>query len=100
MGLSHAAGLVLLAIAVLSGCSSPSDVAKQHFVKTFSCSEERVQVRARPELHFRQNLEWQDEVYEVRGCDYQTLNACEKVDKQSSKVICSPRSYAPGISKW
>lgn len=101
MDAKHAAGtFVGVALFLLPGCKSPGATTKEHFARTFNCPAAKVEVRPRPELHFRQNLEWQDEIFEARGCDYQTLYSCDKLDKDSSRITCSPKSYPPGISRW
>ncbi len=96
-------------------CQSLSDGAKETFSKSFTCPIDRVEVRARPELHpsdwFKprkpptdiaadpERLKmWQAEqdklrtvwdpyhsIYEARGCGHQSLFECGKAGRGSSR---------------
>jgi hypothetical protein len=97
--------IVLMALCQL-GCHSLSEGAKSEFSKSLTCPIERVEVRARPELHPHDWFQpkkppseiasdperlkmWQDQqekvrtgfdkyhsIFEARGCGHQTLVEC------------------------
>ena len=103
-----------LALCLLA-CQPLSEGAKTDFSKSFTCPMERVEVRARPELHpsdwFKPRTPtseiasdpgrlkmWQDEqeslrangdkyhsIYEARGCGHQALYECGRSSKGSSQ---------------
>ena len=105
----------LFAAASLVACQSLSDGAKSDFSGSFTCPLDRVEVRARPELHPSDWFEprkppsevaadagrlrlWQDEqdkqravidryhsIYEVRGCGHQSLYECGRSSRGSSR---------------
>ena len=107
---------VLIALGQL-GCQSLSDGAKNDFSRSFTCPMDRVEVRARPELHpsdwFKAKTPpsevasdparlrmWQDaqerlrtsgdkyhSIYEARGCGHQTLYECGRTTRGSSNGV-------------
>jgi len=107
---------VVMAVGQLA-CQSLSDGAKGDFSRTFTCPMDRIEVRARPELHPGDWLKlktppsevasdpgrlrmWQDEqdrlrtsadkyhsIFEARGCGHQALYECGRTTRGSSKSV-------------
>jgi hypothetical protein len=116
--MSRAACLCVVVVALGQvACQSLDDGAKADFSKSFTCPPDRVEVRARPELHPSDWLErrtppsevasdpgrlkmWQDEqeklrisvdtyhsIYEARGCGHQMLYECGRATRGSSNGV-------------
>jgi hypothetical protein len=107
---------VLTALGQLA-CQSLDEGAKGDFSQAFTCPIDRVEVRARPELHPSDWLKprspssevasdpgrlkmWQDEqdrlraagdkyhsIYEARGCGHEALYECGRSSRGSSKSV-------------
>ncbi len=121
---------VLVTTLVLSACKSKEQGARESFSKDFTCPEDRVEVRARPDVK-RSDLDkreeppadikadpgrlelWQSrkdeerkksddgcEMFEARGCGKQTLLCCSRPAKRQDRVMCFNHDYANGVARW
>jgi hypothetical protein len=119
--------LAVFAALLAGGCKNVVEGAKDEFSKEFTCPLDRVEARARPELH-RSDLEsqptppkdiaadparlkmWQeqqakvnaardsqDDIVELRGCGHQVLYACHRF-KNGNTFMCNTRKYPGGVT--
>ncbi len=126
------AGAVILGICAITvtGCKGVATGAKEHFSKDFSCPEDRVEVRERPDLHpsdgktpetpskeiaadparlkmwqaaqdsARASTDSNDTIIEARGCGHEKLQACHRHNKDANYIMCFGMEYPPGATKW
>ena len=115
-------GALAAAVGLLA-CKSKEQGAREHFSKDVTCPEDRVEVKARTDLHPSDWLDkktppadiasdpgrlsmWQaqqadqrsradngDELFEASGCGTQKLYACHRHNKDWNYIMCFSQSY-------
>ncbi len=116
------AGLAI-AVVTIAGCRSKEQGAREHFSKDVTCPEDRVEVKARTDLHpsdwlekrtppadiasdpgrlsmwqaqqadLRSRADTQDDIFEASGCGTQKLYACHRHNKDLNYIMCFSQSY-------
>jgi len=125
-------GIALLGLSAVapSACKNKEEGAREAFAAQFTCPENRIEVRPRPDVKLSDTLPtseppaavkadpdrlkmWRDkqtqgrrgvdescEMFEARGCGEQTLLCCSRPPKHLDRVSCSKSDYTDGIERW